>query len=67
MDTKTLIHKLLSDAERNGISVAQVARSAAIDPSLISRWKHGLVEPRLSTLNRVRTALDKLIAERRAA
>jgi predicted transcriptional regulator len=67
MDTQILINKLLAHAERNHISVAQLARAAEVDPSLISRWKHGTVEPRFSTLRRVSLALDKLIEERRAA
>lgn len=44
----------------SGFSTAAVCREAGIDPSLVSRWKAGTVEPRISSLNRLNKAIHDL-------
>ena len=63
---KKIIDGLIQRIETAGFSVSAVCKRAAIDPALVSRWKHGRVEPRLSTVERISAALDQLIAERGA-
>jgi transcriptional regulator with XRE-family HTH domain len=60
MNANELMQTLLTDIAASGLSVAKVCKKAAIDPSLVSRWKAGRVEPRLSSLFRMRAALEAL-------
>jgi transcriptional regulator with XRE-family HTH domain len=60
MNANEQLHLLLADIAKTGFSVARVCRSAGIDPSLVSRWKGGRVEPRISSLAKMRAALDEL-------
>ncbi len=62
-----IIDGLIQRIEDAGFSVSAVCKKAAIDPALVSRWKHGRVEPRLSTVDRMAAALQQLIEERDAA
>lgn len=62
MDAKTELASIESDAADRGIRMAAVCRKAGMSQSLVSRWRHGLHEPRLSNLARLRGALDELIA-----
>jgi transcriptional regulator with XRE-family HTH domain len=63
MNANTLLMTLLEDIAKAGLSVARVCKRADIDPSLVSRWKAGRVEPRLSSLSKMRAALDVLKAD----
>lgn len=63
MQIETLLSQLLARIERSPFSTAAVCRRARIDAGLISRWKAGKVEPRLSSLSRMNSALDELLAE----
>jgi transcriptional regulator with XRE-family HTH domain len=60
MDANEPLHILLSEIASAGLSVAKVCKRANIDPSLVSRWKAGRVEPRLSSIYRMRAALQAL-------
>jgi transcriptional regulator with XRE-family HTH domain len=60
MNAQALLIALLDDISKAGFSVAQVCKAAGIDPSLVSRWKAGRVEPRLSSLFKMRAALESL-------
>jgi transcriptional regulator with XRE-family HTH domain len=60
MDANTLLVALLDDISKAGFSVAQICKAANVDPSLVSRWKGGRVEPRLSSLVRLEAALELL-------
>lgn len=60
MNAQTLLLVLLNDISKAGFSVARVCQAAEIDPSLVSRWKAGRVEPRMSSLSKMRTALERL-------
>jgi predicted transcriptional regulator len=57
MDANQLLLTLLNDISKAGLSVAKVCRAAGVDPSLVSRWKAGKVEPRLSSITKMREAL----------
>ena len=61
-DTVTLPALLLA-IQASGLSVRRVCRAAGVNPSVVSRWKSGKVEPRLSSLRRVAAALARLQAE----
>jgi len=63
MNAQTLLVVLLDDVSKAGYSVAQVCKAAGIDPSLVSRWKGGRVEPRLSSLIKLEAALELLKAQ----
>jgi transcriptional regulator with XRE-family HTH domain len=68
MGTASLYLKnLLSEIDAGPITVARVCYAADMDPSVVSRWKRGAVEPRLSSLERLAEAHDRLIAEHRIA
>lgn len=60
MNANELLQVLLHDIAQAGLSVAKVCHQAGIDPSLVSRWKAGRVEPRISSLFKMRSALDAL-------
>ncbi len=62
-----IIDGLIQRIDDAGFSVSAVCKQAAIDPALVSRWKHGRVEPRLSTVDRMAAALQQLIEERDGA
>ena len=54
MGTASLYLKnLLSEIDAGPITVARVCYAAGMDPSVVSRWKRGAVEPRLSSLERL--------------
>jgi len=60
-----IVVKLLRDIDKAGVSVASVCDRAGIDPSLISRWKHGRVEPRFSTIQRMMDALKEIKGDKK--
>ncbi len=57
------LQNILAEIEAGPVSVAKVCYAAGLDPSVVSRWKRGSVEPRLSSLERLAEAHDKLLAE----
>lgn len=60
MNANEHLATLLADIAEAGLSVAKVCAEAGVDPSLVSRWKAGRVEPRISSLAKMRAALDAL-------
>jgi transcriptional regulator with XRE-family HTH domain len=64
MNAQTLLVGLLDDISKAGFSVAEVCKAAGIDPSLVSRWKGGRVEPRLSSLIKLEAALELMKTQR---
>jgi transcriptional regulator with XRE-family HTH domain len=64
MNAQTLLVGLLDDISKAGFSVAQICKAAGVDPSLVSRWKGGRVEPRISSLVRLEAALELLKTQR---
>lgn len=63
----TYLRTLLAEIAAGPVSVAKVCYEAGLDPSVVSRWKRGGVEPRLSSLERLAEAHDRLLAEHRKA
>lgn len=59
------LKNLLDEIAAGPVNVAKVCYAAGMDPSMVSRWKRGDVEPRLSSLERLAEAHDQLIAEHR--
>lgn len=57
----TFLSDTLNRIAGSGFSIAEVCREASIDPSLVSRWKAGSVEPRISSLVRINEAIDVLV------
>jgi transcriptional regulator with XRE-family HTH domain len=57
MHTVLSLYSLLEEIETAGLSVRQVCLAAGIDPSLVSRWKTGRTEPRISSLARLEAGL----------
>jgi transcriptional regulator with XRE-family HTH domain len=64
MDANKILLELLNDISQAGYSVTEVCKAAGIDPSLVSRWKGGKVEPRISSIVRLEAALELLKAQR---
>jgi len=60
MNANEHLQTLLADIALTGLTEAKVCRFAGIDPSLVSRWKAGRVEPRISSLAKMRAALDAI-------
>lgn len=66
MNLDTFLTDTLARIDKSGFSVAAICRRADIDPSLVSRWKAGTVEPRISSLVRINDAIDGLVDEQLA-
>jgi transcriptional regulator with XRE-family HTH domain len=60
MNFDSFLTDTLARISESGLSTAEVCREAGIDPSLVSRWKAGAVEPRISSLVRMNQAVDVL-------
>jgi predicted transcriptional regulator len=60
MDIYELVYNLKADARDAGIKIHEVCREAEVHRSTISHWENRKVEPRLSTLNKLREALERL-------
>ncbi len=55
---------ILSAIERKKFSVRQVCTQAGIAPGLVSAWKAGRVEPKLSSLQKLQAAFVELLEAR---
>ena len=58
------IKEIQDRADLAGFTMADVCREAGLDPSVASRWKAGRVIPLISSVNRLKDAVDRLIARR---
>lgn len=65
--TSLILLQLLRDIESSPFTVARVCREAGIHQSQVSRWKASGIEPRMSSLERLSEAFEKLQAEYRIA
>jgi transcriptional regulator with XRE-family HTH domain len=66
MNNTTAIYYLndvLHEIEEGPFNVCRVCREAGIDPSVVSRWRHGRVEPRMSSIDRLAEAHTRMLAE----
>lgn len=59
---RLMLKQLLDEIQAGPFNVAQVCREAKMDPSVVSRWKKYDIEPRLSTLERLEDAHNRLKA-----
>lgn len=64
MNAYEFLEDLLKEAADEGISVNSLCYETGIDPSLVSRWRHKKVEPRLSSMAKLREGLEALKARR---
>lgn len=68
MDTARLyLVNLLKQIEESPFTVSRVCAEAGLNPSVVSRWKKSKIEPRLSSLERLGDAHERLMAEHNIA
>lgn len=67
METAPEIREIEARAQIAGIEIGDVLGRCGVAKTTWWRWSEGQFEPRLSTLRKVREALDAAIAEKRAA
>lgn len=60
MDTNCFLQDLETRIHEAGLTMAQVCRKAGLQQSLVSRWKAGVHEPRLSKLRQLEDAFHAL-------
>jgi predicted transcriptional regulator len=60
MDIYELVYNLKADAKDAGIKMRAVCKEAEVDPSTPGHWDKRKVEPRISTVNKLRDALERL-------
>jgi predicted transcriptional regulator len=60
MDIYELVFNLKADAKDANIKIRTVCKEAGVDPSTPGHWDNRKVEPRLSTVNKLREALERL-------
>lgn len=58
------IQEIQERARLAGFNMAEVCREAGIDQAAFSRWKRGTTVPLVSSMQRLRDAVDRLIAAR---
>lgn len=64
MNTSTYITDIKAKAEASGFNMAEVSRKAEIDQAQVSRWISGKTVPLVSSVDKLRVALNALIAQR---
>lgn len=64
---RAYLTSVLEQIEAGPFTVSYVCRAAGMNPSVVSRWKSSDIEPRLSSIERLSDAHDRLQAERKAA
>ena len=64
MNTSTYITDIRQRAEAAGFNMAEVSPKAEIDQAQVSRWISGKTVPLVSSVDKLRIALDALIAQR---
>ena len=58
------ITEIIERAERAGFKMADICREAGIDQAQMSRWVAGHTVPLVSSIEKLRTATDRLIEKR---
>ncbi len=61
---RAYLDNVLQQIDAGPFSVSYVCRAAGMNPSVVSRWKKSDIEPRLSSIERLSDAHDRLLAER---
>jgi transcriptional regulator with XRE-family HTH domain len=64
MNTSTYITDIKQRAFDAGFNMAEVSREAGLDQAQVSRWSSGKTIPLVSSVDKLRQALDRLIAAR---
>ena len=67
--TKIYLREVAEAIERGPFSITAVAAEAGLHPTVISRWRSELysIEPRLSAVERLSEAHERMLAEWRMA
>ena len=58
------ITEIIERAEKAGFKMADICREAGIDQAQMSRWMAGHTVPLITSIEKLRTATDRLIAGR---
>jgi len=58
------ITEIIERAEKAGFKMADICREAGIDQAQMSRWMAGHTVPLITSIEKLRTATDRLIASR---
>ena len=58
------ITEIIERADKAGFKMADICREAGIDQAQMSRWMAGHTVPLVSSIEKLRTATDRLIAGR---
>lgn len=61
------IIEIIERADKAGFRMADICREAGIDQAQMSRWVAGHTVPLVSSIEKLRTATDRLIAGRIAS
>jgi transcriptional regulator with XRE-family HTH domain len=64
MNTSTYITDIKQRAAAAGFNMAEVSREAGLDQAQVSRWISGKTVPLVSSVDKLKQALDRLIATR---
>ena len=56
--------EIIERAEKAGFKMADICRGAAIDQAQMSRWMAGHTVPLITSIEKLRTATDRLIIGR---
>ena len=56
--------EIIERAEKAGFKMADICREAGIDQAQMSRWMAGHTVPLITSIEKLRTATDRLIAGR---
>ena len=62
---RAYLANLLKEIEDGPFTVSRVCAAAGMNPSVVSRWKSSHIEPRLSSIERLGDAHERLLAEHR--
>jgi transcriptional regulator with XRE-family HTH domain len=58
------ITEIIERAEKAGFKMSDICREAGIDQAQMSRWMAGHTVPLITSIEKLRTATDRLIASR---
>ena len=61
------ITEIIERAEKAGFKMSDICREAGIDQAQMSRWMAGHTVPLITSIEKLRTATDRLIAGRIAS
>jgi DNA-binding transcriptional regulator YiaG len=62
-EPESLYYLLKAHAEKLGVSVSRIARTAGISDNMVSMWRRGINAPNVASLKRLSIAIEKLRKE----